>query len=383
MTIAVVGAGCRFPGADSVRAFWQLLRHGREGLAVLSDDALLAAGATPDDLVDPDYVRAAMLAPGVADFDAAFFGLSDSAADRCDPGARLFLEKAYAAVEDAGYDVATIRASAAVFAAALPSRYRELHLRGDGAEDPEVAAFTSRMLDLRGPSVTLASCSLQAVHLAAQALTAGECDVALAGGTHVEIPYGHGYRWAPGGGRPPDGHSRPFDVAASGCVPGNGVGVVVLKRLEDAIDDGDLVRAVIGGSATGHAGAQADGAATVIAEALSLADRAEAVGYVEADGPSQVTADARELTALRRGLELAGHDLRPGSIRLGSVKSNIGHLRAAAGVAGLLKVVLALQHEYLPATLNVTAPHPELGLDGSPLRLANQPGAWQDQKSVV
>ncbi|MGH3466395.1 MAG: beta-ketoacyl synthase N-terminal-like domain-containing protein, partial [Thermocrispum sp.] len=388
--VAVVGAACRFPGAANLAEFWGQLRAGRHALTVLPDDELLAAGVPQDDVADPDYVRAAMLMPGVHGFDAELFGLPD--ADRCDPQSRAFVEAAHAAVTNAGYDVSGIGDGAAVFVAARPSRYRELHLCGAGVSadvpadlladfadaETDPAAFTSRLLDFRGPSVTIGSCSLRAVYLAAQALAAGDCDTAVAGGTRVQFPYGHGYRWSAASLRPPDGYVRPFDVAASGCVPGSGAGAIVLKRLSDAIEDGDEVRAVILGVASGHPGAGGDGAPAVIAEAMSLADCGPRdLGYIEADGAASAAADAREVSALTRGLLLDDADLPAGTIPLGSVKSNVGHLGEAAGIAGLLKVVLALRNEYLPATLNVTAAHPGLELDRSPLRLATRPAAWR------
>ncbi|MPZ25914.1 MAG: amino acid adenylation domain-containing protein [Micromonosporaceae bacterium] len=382
--IAVIGSACRFPASADVQGFWELLRQGREAVTVPSDEELLAAGVTADDLADADYVRAALLTPGVDTFDAEFFGMSAAAADACDPQLRMFLETAHSAVEDAGHDLTAIGDGAAVFGAARPGRYRELHLPTDAFEaaeharaEPDLAAFTSSRLDLRGPSVTVGSCSLLAVHLATQSLIAGDCDVALAGGVHVELPYGHGYRWTPGARLPPDGHSRPFDAAAAGSVPGTGAGVLVLKRLGEAIADGDCVRAVIRASAAGHPGA-GGGWASAIAGAIAFAGcDPQDFGYVEADGAATGPVDAREVDALARGFRLAGAaDPPPGSVPIGSVKSNVGHLAAAAGVAGLLKTVLALQHEHLPATLNVATPHPGLNLAATPFRVATDPSPW-------
>jgi amino acid adenylation domain-containing protein len=383
--VAVIGSACRFPASADVQGFWDLLRQGREAVATPSDPELLAAGVTPGDLADADYVRAAMLTPGVDTFDAEFFGMSTAAADACDPQLRMFLETAHSAVEDAGHDITAIGDGVAVFGAAGPGRYRELQLSSDPFEaaehtrvDPDLAAFTSGRLDLHGPSVTLGSCSLLAVHLATQSLIAGDCDVALAGGVHIELPYGHGYRWTPGARRPPDGHSRPFDAAAAGCVYGTGAGVLVLKRLGEAIAEGDFIRAVIRASAAGHPGADGNGWATAIAEAIAFAGcDPQDFGYVEADGAATGPVDAREVAALARGFRLAGGaPPPPGSLPIGSVKSNVGHLAAAAGVAGLLKTVLALQHEHLPATLNVTTPHPGLDLEATPFRLARDGCPW-------
>ncbi|MEH1015823.1 amino acid adenylation domain-containing protein [Micromonospora sp. CPCC 206060] len=388
--IAVTGAACRFPDSADLDGFWRMLREQVDAVSAPSDADLLAVGVTPDDLADPDYVRAALLTPGIDRFDAAFFGLSAAEADRCDPQLRLFLEAVHTAIEQAGYDVTTVGAGTGVFAAARPGRYRGLHLLPDGFEttqdgrdDADLAAFVSERLDLRGPSVTLGTCSLLAVHQAVQALQVGACDVAVAGGAHVELPYGHGYRWQPGARRPPDGRTRPFDAAASGCVYGSGAGAVVLRRFTEAVTDGDQILAVIRAGATGHPGRDGSGWATAIAEALVVAGcRPAELDYVEADGAATGRDDTRELAALARAFRLAGGEPPSGSVSVGSVRSNVGHLGAAAGIAGLLKTILALRHEVLPATLHVDTPHPALGLETGPFRLARQPDTWPVRDGV-
>jgi acyl transferase domain-containing protein len=351
--VAVIGAACRLPGARDLDGFWDLLSRGREAVTPRSEADLLAAGVTALDLADPDYVRAVLLTPDVDTFDAEFFGLSEFEADTCDPQLRIFLETAHAAVENAGHDITTLRYGTALFGAANPGRYHEIHLSADAFQAaeharvrPDLAAFTSGRLGLRGPSVTLGSCSLLAVHQAVQALQAEGCDLALAGGVHVEMPYGHGYRWRPGGNRPPDGHSRPFDAAAAGCVYGSGAGVAVLKRLSEAIADGDNVLAVILAGAAGHAGhtaapglpaADRDGWAEVVAEGIGYAGcQPGDLWYVECAGAATPLGDARELAALAAGFRLAGDPPANGSVRIGSVTSNVGHLASAAGVAGLI-----------------------------------------------
>ncbi|MBO4207516.1 non-ribosomal peptide synthetase [Micromonospora echinofusca] len=382
--VAVTGAACRFPGAADLDGFWRLLGAQVDAVTTPTDADLLAAGVTPDELADPDYVRAALPAPGIDRFDAAFFGLSPAEADRCDPQLRLFLDLAHTAVEQAGYDIDAVGAGTGVYAAARPGRYRGLHLlpdgfetTGDGRDEPDLAAFVADRLDLRGPAVTLGSCSLLAVHQAVQALQAGACDVAVAGGAHVELPYGHGYRWQPGARRPPDGRTRPFDAAASGCVYGSGAGVVVLRRFAEAVADGDRVLAVIRGGATGHAGRDGTGWAATVAEALVVAGcHPTELGHVEADGAATGRDDARELAALARAFRLAGGEPPRGAVPVGAVRSHVGHLGAAAGVAGLLKTILALRHRMLPATLHVDTPHPALGLADGPFRLARQPAPW-------
>jgi amino acid adenylation domain-containing protein len=389
--VAIVGAACVLPGSGNLDEFWGLLRDRRDAVVTPSDAELLAAGVTPDELADPDYVRAVLRTPGIDLFDADFFGMSPAEADACDPHLRVFLETAYTAVEHAGYDVTAIGAGTGVFAAGRPGRYRGLHLLPDGFEtaqdartDPDLAGFVSERLDLRGPSVTLGSCSLLAVHQAVQALQAETCDVAVAGGVHVELPYGHGYRWEPGARRPPDGRTRPFDIAAAGCVYGSGAGVVVLKRFAEAVTDGDQILAVIRAGATGHPGRDGAGWAATVAEALAVAGcHPEELAYVEAHGAAVGESDVRELAAVAEAFRLAGGTPPRGSVAVGSVKSNVGHLGAAAGVAGLLKTVLALRHGTIPATLHVDTPNPGLGLADGPLRLAREPEPWPAPDGVA
>ncbi|GAA2598890.1 amino acid adenylation domain-containing protein [Actinomadura fulvescens] len=373
--IAVIGVAGRFPGAADYRAFWDNLRQGTESVTPLTDEAMLASGVPERDIADPSYVKAAALMPGADGFDAGFFGLSERDADLCDPRLRLFLEAVHAAVEDAGYDLTAIARDTGVFGAAGHGRYRE-------DDDAEPAGFAAGMLDLQGPSVGLTGCSLAAVHLAAQALRSGECGLALAGGVHVQFPYGHGYRWVPGGPYPPDARCRPFDAAAAGGITGSGVGVVLLKPLDEAILDGDRVRAVIRGDAVAHDGRRPGrGQADAAAEAMALAGIGpDAISYVEAHGAGTVRSDAVEVAELARGYAELG-DVPRGSIPIGSVKSNVGNLGAAAGIAGLLKVVLSLEHGLIPATINVSRPNP--GLAETPFRPAREAQPWHGESRMA
>ncbi|GIJ56364.1 non-ribosomal peptide synthetase [Virgisporangium aurantiacum] len=374
--VAVIGAACRFPGAADLDAFRRLLASGTDAVTVPSDADLLAAGVSADDLADPDYVRAVLRPPDLDRFDAAFFGLSDVDADRCDPQLRLLVTAARTAIEHAGYDVTALAAGTGVFAAARPGRYRGLHLLADGFEtsadaraEPAAASFVAGRLGLRGPAVTVSSCSLLAVLQAAQAIQAGTCDVAVAGGVHVELPDGHGYRWTPGGGRPPDGRTRPFEAAAAGAVPGSGVGVVVLKRLTDAVSDGDRILAVVAAGASGHGDA-----APVVAEALAVAGWSPAeLSTVEAHGAASPAGDAAEVAALTDAFALAGGVPPAGSVALASVRSVVGDLGPAGGIAGLLATVLGPHHGSGPGTPGVGPPNP--ALRESPFRLGRTGGA--------
>ncbi|WP_283133521.1 non-ribosomal peptide synthetase [Rhizohabitans arisaemae] len=330
--IAVVGLSCRVPGATDVTQFWE---------------ALAGPGrVTPVTTSSHVVIRA--LDPGAEAFDDALFPALEAES----PQIRLLVELAHAAVEDAGYDPAAVGDGTAVYGAAAY----------DPGRDP--AAAIARALDLRGPSVTLGTCSLTAVHLACQALRSGDCDLALAGGAHLETE--EDYRWTPGGRYSPDGRCLPFGAAASGTVPGNGAAVVVLKRLSDAILEGDRIRAVIRGGALSSDGAGDDGLAVAIAEALALADcEPSDVSYVETCGTGVVPEDRAEIAAMREVYR--GAD----SVAIGSVKANVGHLFEAAGIVGLLKVVLSLEHERIAPMPAIGAPHPGLGLGDTPFVVAD------------
>ncbi|WP_422733745.1 amino acid adenylation domain-containing protein [Micromonospora sp. WMMD558] len=398
--VAIVGMALRVPGADTLDGFWRNLRDGVESITTLSDADLLADGVPPEEFTHPDYVRALGVLDDPAGFDARFFGFAAREAQLLDPQHRLLLECAWEALEHAGHPADTTDAVTGVWAGVGESGYllHNLLPHADlvarvgefqtsiGNDKDFVPTRASYKLDLRGPSVSVqtgCSTSLVAVHMAAQALLAGECDVALAGGATV-IPRRRGHRYEPGGILSADGHCRAFDADATGAVPGSGGAVVVLKRLADAVADRDVIHAVIRGSAVNNDGARkvgftapsVDGQADVIAEALGVADvDPDTIGYVEAHGTGTPIGDPIEVTALRS----AFHGVPAGRIALGSVKTNVGHLDTAAGVVGLIKAVLALKEREIPPSLHFRTPNPELGLDGSPFRVVAARTPWRDE----
>ena len=382
---------CRFPGANSPDAFWTLLRDGIEARTELSDDALREAGVPEALIENPRYVKSGMFLQGMEQFDPGFFGFSPLDGKILDPQHRHFLECSWEALEDGGYDPARFPGAIGVFAGSGHNAYFASNLlsnpelvadvgffllRHTGNDKDFLTTRASYCFDLKGPSVnvqTACSTSLVAVHQAAQSLLNGECDMALAGGVTVELPHRQGYLYKDSEILSRDGHCRPFDADASGTVFGSGVGVVLLKRLADARADGDVIHAVIKASAVNNDGAgkisylapSVDGQAAAIEEALAIGDIDPAsVTYVECHGTGTPLGDPIEVAALNQAYGGAG---RPAdSCGIGSVKSNIGHLDTAAGVASLIKVVQSLKHRQLPATLHYSAPNPALELAGSP-----------------
>ncbi len=401
--IAVTGMSGRFPQAPTLEHFWRNLREGLDAITFFSDEALAASGVDASVLARPDYVKARGALADVDRFDAAFFGFSARDAALLDPQQRLFLECAWEALEDAASDPATFAGRIGVFAGASTNSYFLFHLfsrrdllAGTGAlqtlvgqEKDFLASRVSYKLNLRGPSMTLqtaCSTSLVAVHVACQSLLNGECDLALAGGVAVAVPQAMGYVYQPGGIASADGHCRAFDAASSGAVGGSGAGVVVLRRLEDALAAGDAVRAVIRGSAVNNDGAQKvgftapslEGQAEVIAEALAVAGlEPEAISYLEAHGSGTALGDPIEIAAMT--LAFGEGDAGRGRCAVGSVKTNIGHLDAAAGVAGLIKTVLALEHRTLVPSLHFQRPNPKIDFAGSPFYVNTETVAWPAQ----
>ncbi|GAB3441149.1 type I polyketide synthase [Actinophytocola sediminis] len=396
LEIAVVGLSCRLPGAPDALRYWRNLCDGTESITVFARDRLAAAGV-PDALLDnPGYVPAHGVLAGFDQFDAEFFGVSPREAALMDPQHRVLLECAWEALEDAGFDRTAVPGQVGVFAGSYYNSYLE-NLTGHVDRDDPGAAFALNIanekdylaariaykLDLHGAAVTVqtaCSTSLVAVHLACQALLSGSCDMALAGGVTVRAKQ-VGYLFEPGGIFSPDGHCRPFDAAAKGTVPANGVGVVALRRLEDAVADGDPIRAVIKGSAIGNDGAErvgftapgATGQSRIIRAALDMAEVDPAtVTYVEAHGSGTPVGDPIEVLALTR----AYRGVAPGRCAIGSVKGNIGHTHAAAGVAGLIKVVLALQHRLLPASLHYDTANSDIDFHATPFSVNTGLTRW-------
>ena len=398
--IAIVGLAGRFPGARNVTEFWNNLQNGVESISSLSDEEILATGVGAELVANPHYVKAAANIEGHELFDATFFGYSAREAIIMDPQQRIFLQCCLEALEDAGHDPERSNKLVGVYAGAGDSgyflNYLYPHRNQAGFIDPfEIGAGNSTSslptrvsykLNLKGPSLavqTACSSSLVAVHLAVQSLLNEECDLALAGGVNLRLPAKTGYRYQVDGLLSPDGHCRPFDADARGTIFGSGVGVVILKRLKDAIEDNDSIRAVIKGSAVNNDGAckagftapNPDAQAEVVIEALSVADVSpETITYVEAHGTGTSLGDPIEMTALTKAF--GGVAKSDKFCALGSVKANIGHLDAAAGVAGLIKTVLALQHKAIPPSLNFKRPNPNINFEKSPFRVNTQLREW-------
>ncbi|HEX8139749.1 MAG TPA: SDR family oxidoreductase [Pyrinomonadaceae bacterium] len=398
--IAIIGMVCRFPGARSVEEFWRNLRDGVESISFLRDEELEPSGVDPAQQTNPHYVKAASVLDEVEWFDAAFFGLTPREAEIMDPQQRLFLECAWEALEQAGYDPETYPGEVGLFAGARTNTYlfniyshqeivRSLGAFqiGLGNDFAFLSTRVSYKLNLRGPSYsvhTACSTSLVAVHLACQSLLTGECQIALAGGVAISVPQKTGYMYQPGGIVSPDGHCRAFDAKAQGTIFGSGVGIVVLKRLEDAIADGDTIHAVIKGSAVNNDGSlkasftapSVQSQTEVIAEAIAQAEvEPETITYVEAHGTGTSLGDAIEIRALTKAFRAHADKKVPCAI--GSVKTNFGHLDAAAGAAGLLKTTLSLKHGMLPPTLHFEAPHPNIDFANSPFYVNARLSEWK------
>ena len=398
--IAIIGLSGRFPGARNVDEFWDRLCEGTELVSFFSDEELLRRGAARAALDDPHYVRAEAVLDDVELFDAGFFGLTPREAMTLDPQHRIFLEESWMALENAGYNSETYNGRIGVFAGESLNTYflhnlypnRKL-LDSLGASQVVIAndrdylaTQVSFRLNLKGPSLTIqtaCSTSLVAVHLACQSLMNRECDMVLAGGVSVSVPQGLGGHYQEGGIISPDGHCRAFDEKARGTVKGSGAGVVVLKRLADAISDRDTIHAVIKGSAINNDGAMkvgytapaVEGQASVIEEALEVASiEPDTIGYVEAHGTGTALGDPVEIAALTQAFR-TGTDAT-GFCPIGSVKTNIGHLDAAAGVASLIKTILALEHGQIPPSLHFEQSNPNIDFANSPFFVNTELRPW-------
>ncbi len=397
--IAVVGMAGRFPGARDVAELWRNLHGGVDAVRRLSPTELAALGVPASLIADPDYVPATAQMPDVESFDAPFFGVSDHEAEILDPQQRIFLELAWEALEDAGYDPEVDQRAVGVFAGASLSTYLLFNLSDPSRRatlDPwealaansgdSLASRISYKLNLKGPSFTVQSAcstSLVAVHLACASLLNEECDVALAGAVSIKVNLLAGYLSRGSAGLSPTGRCRSFDAGADGMFFGHGGGVVVLKRLADALADGDTVRALIRGSAVnndgnvkvGYAAPSVEGQAAVLTEAWSVAGiDPGTLSYMEAHGTGTRLGDQIEVQALERAFR--PHTARSGFCVLGSVKTNIGHLDAAAGVASLIKTVLSLEHRQIPPSLHFVQPSPEIDFAVSPVRPVTELADW-------
>ncbi len=402
--IAVVGMAGRFPGAQSLDQFWENLREGRESIKDLTDADLEAAGVDQSITQDEHYVKRAAVLEGIDQFDADFFGFSPRDAAIMDPQHRLFLECSWEALENAGWDSSQFPGSIGVYAGSGMSSYLIHNLlpnrkvmetsglfliKQTGNDKDVLATRVSYQLDLNGPSMsvqTACSTSLVAIHLACQSLLGQECDMALAGGVTIEIPHGCGYLYRPGEILSRDGRCRPFAADSSGTVFSSGLGVVVLRRLENAIQDGDRIHAVILGTAVNNDGARKAGffapsvvgQSEVVRQALAVAGiEPESVAYVETHGTGTAVGDPIEITALTKAFQSTGAKR---TCAIGSLKSNVGHLDAAAGVAGFIKTVLALERRQIPPSLHFTKPNPLIDFENSPFYVNAQLSEWKSLK---
>jgi acyl transferase domain-containing protein/thioesterase domain-containing protein len=398
-SVAIVGMAGRFPGARSVAELWSLLAAGKEATQWLTPEELRAAGVAEADIGDSDYIRASLVLPDMEMFDADFFGFSRRDAAVLDPQHRHFLECAWEALEDAGHMPDRFDGAIGMFGGCGMQAYLPYNLmtnpqlvksmglfllRHTGNDKDFLCSRVSYLLDLKGPSIgvqTACSTSLVAVHMAAQSLLSGECDMALAGGVSIELPHRQGYRYAEGEILAPDGHCRAFDNDAAGTIFGSGSGIVVLRRLEDAIRDRDNIHAVIRGSAVNNDGSRkagylapsVDGQARAAVEALAVAGvEPGSVSYIEAHGTGTPVGDPIELAALAQAYGSGGK----GFCGIGSLKTNIGHLDTAAGVASLIKVALAMRRGLIPASLNFSKPNSRIDWAATPFQVLGEARPW-------
>ncbi|MGV9302383.1 SDR family NAD(P)-dependent oxidoreductase [Nonomuraea sp. NPDC003727] len=402
--IAIIGMSARVPGANDLDQFWRNLVDGVESVTFFTDEEQLARGATPEQLASTSFVRAAPIMIDMEGFDHRLFGMSAREAELADPQQRVFLEQAHAALQDAGYDPTTYDGAIGVYGGSGPSQYQWLNLQTNPDLDSNalklgmsignnidyVATTVSYRLNLRGPAMTVTtacSSSLVALHLACESLRGGECDMALAGGVCVELPHGVGYP-AMDGFTSSDGHVKPFDARADGTIWGSGVGVIVLKRLEDALADGDHIRALVLGNAVNNDGSNKIGFSApshagqteVIVEALGVAGvDPRTISYVEAHGTGTALGDPIEVAALSEVYRRDTDDR--GWCGIGSVKSNIGHLSQASGVVGVIKTVLAMEHGLIPPSINFERPNPAIDFDSSPFYVVSAPSKWEGDEA--
>jgi acyl transferase domain-containing protein len=391
--VAIIGMAGRFPGAANVAEFWANLVAGRETIAEISGPERTGPGA---------YIPRRGLLEKPEWFDAAFFGVSPREAEVMDPQQRVFLEECWAALEDASCDPTRYAGAIGVFAGMSNNTYWAQNVVHHpelaesvgwltammGNEKDYLATRVAYKLNLRGPALsihTACSTSLVAVCQAVQSLLAYSCDVALAGGVSITFPHERGYHYDEGGILSPDGHCRAFDANAAGTVFSNGVGVVALKRLSEALADGDHIYAVIKGAALNNDGSNkvsftapsVEGHAEVIALAHAMAGvDPRSIGYVEAHGTGTPLGDPIEVAGLARAFRAGTNDV--GFCALGSVKTNIGHLDAAAGIAGLIKAALAVKQGKIPASLNFNSANPGLRLEESPFTIASSLSSWPE-----
>ena len=404
--LAIIGMSGRFPGAKDCEQFWQNLSNGVESIQFFSDEEALASGADPELIGNPHFVKAHGVLDGVENFDAGFFNMSPREARILDPQHRVFLEAAWEAMENAGYDSEKYDGQVGVYAGTAFSTYLlrnilpnnlvrfqtidrlEMALTNHKDTMPMRVSFH---MNLTGPSIcvgTTCSTSLVAVHLACQALLSYQCDMVLAGASFIRTPSKEGYLFQEGMIYSPDGHLRTFDADSKGIVTGAGVGVIVIKRLADALADGDNVQAIIkatalnndGSTKIGYTAPSIGGQAKVMAEAMDLAGvSSDSVTYVETHGTGTELGDPVEVAAMTQAFNATALDpdnRKKQYCAIGSAKPNIGHLNHAAAIAGLIKAVLALKHKQLPPSLNFNKPNPKIDFENSPFYVNTKLQDW-------
>lgn len=402
--IAIIGMAARVPGARDVDEFWSNLVNGVESLTELSDEVLRAAGVSEEQIADPRYVRLVPLMGDMEGFDAAYFKLSPREAEISDPQQRIFLEICNTAIQHAGYDVTRYTGRAGVFGGSSPNRYATSNVYSNTQTTraaSEISIEVSNQIDylatrvaytlgLTGPAVSVAtacSTSLVAVHLAIRSLLAGECDMALAGGVSVELPYYVGRRWTENSIYSRDGHVRAFDAAAQGTNFGHGAAAVVLKRYTVAVADGDRIHGVVLGSAVNNDGARRvgftapglEGQASLITATLANAGvEAASIGLVEAHGTATLVGDPIEVAALSEAYRLDGAT-GDQVIPIGSVKTNIGHLGPASGAAGLIKAIRAVETGLIPPSLHFEQPNPNIPFERTPFYVNASLAPWPER----
>ncbi len=398
LEIAIIGMAGRFPEAQNLEQFWDNLKNGVESIHFYQDKELQELGVDEALINHPQYIKAGGKLDGIDLFDAEFFGVNPKEAELLDPQHRLFLECAWEALENAGYDSEKYSGTIGVYGGAgmngyLFNLYTNPKIRNSvsnyqlflASDKDFLTTRVSYKLNLSGPSIdiqTACSTSLVAVHLACQSLLSGDCDIALAGG--VAISKQVGYLYQEEGIYSPDGHCRTFDDQAQGTVGGNGVGIVVLKRLEDAINSGDSIQAIIKGSAINNDGAfkvsytapRIDTQAQVIRAAQVMAEvEPETISYIEAHGTGTALGDPIEFSALTQAFR-AGTE-KKNFCAIASVKPNVGHLDAAAGVAGLIKTILALKHHQIPPLVHFKKPNEQIDFEDSPFYVNTSLSNWK------
>ncbi|MCH6257186.1 acyltransferase domain-containing protein [Puniceicoccaceae bacterium K14] len=398
--IAVIGYEGRFPKSPNSEAFWENLIQGNECISFFDKDELLKEGIDSSLIDNPDYVPARGVIDDVDRFDASFFDYSPNDAALMDPQQRLFMETAWKALENAGYGNVKNRPRTGVFASSSTNTYLMSNILSNPSiletfgrfqiqilnQFDALATQTSYKLNLTGPSLavqTACSSSLVGIHIACQSLLNGECDLGLAGAVSIRVPHKEGYLYQSEGIASPDGRCRPFDEESEGTVSGNGVGVVILKRLDEALEDGDDIKGIIRGTALNNDGSHKvgftapslDGQAEVIAEAMAIADcDFRSISYTEAHGSGTLLGDPIEVAALTKAHRTENEDTA--YCRLGAVKSNIGHLDAAAGIAGLIKILLSMKHGKVPPTLHSNKPNPRIDFENSPFLTCSVAEDW-------